>query len=76
MRRFLGLVLYPKIRNHEDIENLIKRNAYLKGYEFMRFSAFYIKIGDKLKLRFLPQYTFTTVYAIKHKQGILFHLYL
>ena len=37
MRRFLGLVLYPKIRNHEDIENLIKRNAYLKGYEFMRF---------------------------------------
>ena len=44
MRRFLGLVLYPKIRNHEDIENLIKRNAYLKGYEFMRFFAFYIKL--------------------------------
>ena len=55
MRRFLGLVLYPKIRNHEDIENLIKINAYLKGYEFMRFSALHIlKIGDKLKLRFLP----------------------
>ena len=54
MRRFLGLVLYPKIRNHEDIENLIKRNAYLKGYEFMRFFAFYIKIGHKLKLQFLP----------------------
>jgi len=54
MRRFLGLVLYPNIRNHEDIENLIKRNAYLKGYEFMRFFAFYIKIGHKLKLRFLP----------------------